>query len=117
MGFRTRDGASTELGTRRDRSKIEEGRSPDLGYAPAVTAAYIEDYKVEVEFADGLVAVVDLEPFLRGPIFEPLRDKERFRKFRIDRTFGVIAWRNGADIAPETLYEAAKDATAAAASR
>lgn len=69
---------------------------------------------VEVEFADGLKAEVDLERFLWGPIFEPLKDPERFRKFRIDKTFGTLAWRNGADIAPETLYEVAQRAALAA---
>jgi hypothetical protein len=69
-----------------------------------------------VEFADGLRARVDLGPFLRGPIFGPLKDVEKFRKFRIDKTFGVIAWRNGADIAPETLYDEARKAALAASS-
>jgi hypothetical protein len=105
------------LAARRKPPEIEEGRTPDLGYAPAVRARYIDGYVLEVEFADGLRARVDLEPFLWGPVFEPLKDRERFRKFRIDKTFGTISWRNGADIAPETLYEAAQRTALAAASQ
>jgi len=65
-------------------------------------AKYVRDYIVEFTFKHGTEKEIDLEPFLFGPIFEPLRAPERFRKFRISG--GTIAWRNGADIAPETLY-------------
>jgi N-acetylglutamate synthase-like GNAT family acetyltransferase len=65
-------------------------------------AKHISGYIVEFRFADGLVRQVDLEPFLHGGIFEPLRDMETFRKFKVK--YGTIAWPNGADIAPETLY-------------
>jgi hypothetical protein len=48
---------------------------------------------------------VDFEPWLAGPVFEPLKQPTYFKKFFIDG--GTVAWPNGADIAPETLYEAA----------
>ena len=63
---------------------------------------YVRDYVVEFIFTDRSCREIDLEPFLRGPLFEPLRDLEAFRRFKV--TFGSIAWPNGADIAPETLY-------------
>jgi Protein of unknown function (DUF2442) len=73
---------------------------------PSVTnARYVRDYLIEIEFNDGKKNVVDFEPWLTGPIFKPLKSKPYFKKFFIDGP--TIAWPNGADIAPETLYEAA----------
>ncbi len=57
-----------------------------------------------VLFDDGLEADADLTKYVgKGPVFEPLSDLKFFRQARIEG--GTIAWPNGADIAPETLYE------------
>jgi hypothetical protein len=51
---------------------------------------------------------VDLRPELQGPIFEPLNDPAYLGKFTIHPEFQTLCWPNGADIAPETLYEAVR---------
>ena len=62
-----------------------------------------------VRFDDGLEADVDLSEFVgAGPVFEPIEDPAFFQRARIEG--GTIAWPNGADIAPETLYELVEDA-------
>jgi hypothetical protein len=72
---------------------------------PAVTKAkYVKDYLIEVKFNDGTKKVIDFEPWLAGPIFRPLKSKVYFKKFFVDGP--TISWPNGADIAPETLYDA-----------
>lgn len=69
-----------------------------------IKAKYVNDYLIEVKFNDGTKKIIDFEGWLTGPVFKPLRNKNYFKKFFIDGP--TIAWPNGADIAPETLYEA-----------
>jgi hypothetical protein len=62
-------------------------------------------FVVRLEFTDGTVREVDLEKYLRGPIFEPLRsDPARFREVRVEPGAGTISWPNGADIDPDVLF-------------
>ncbi len=65
---------------------------------------YRGDRIYHVTFDDGLEGDVDFGEYIgRGPVFEPLRDAAFFKRARIEG--GTIAWPNGADVAPETLYE------------
>ena len=70
-----------------------------------VRAKYDSAYRIRLTFNDGTTAIVDFKPWLSGPIFEPLKQVAYFRKHFLDG--GTVVWPNGADIAPETLYEAA----------
>lgn len=68
-------------------------------------------YVVELTFADGSERVIDLEPLLWGPMFEPLvANYELFRKVTVDPEAGTIVWPNGADISPRTLFAESKPA-------
>jgi len=65
---------------------------------------YRSSYVYHVVFDDGKRGDVDFGWLLeKGPVFEPLRDVAFFRRAGIEG--GTIAWPNGADVAPETLYE------------
>jgi len=46
---------------------------------------------------------VNLEGYLEKPVFSPLRDKDYFKKFKLNPF--TIEWENGADFSPEFLYE------------
>ena len=48
---------------------------------------------------------MNLEPQLYGEVFEPLKAPEYFRRFRVDPELHTLTWPNGADFAPEFLYE------------
>lgn len=66
-------------------------------------------YVVELTFEDGEVRIIDLEPYLTGPMYEPLRDDyDLFCRARVDPQAGTIVWPNGADISPRTLYAESK---------
>lgn len=54
---------------------------------------------------DGCKKIVDLERYLEGEIFEPLRDIEYFKTVRLNRDVDTIVWDNGADMSPDFLYE------------
>ena len=73
------------------------------------SAQYVRDYVVHLEFDDGLEGDVDLSSYLgKGPIFAPLAELSYFKQFTLEG--GTLAWPNGADIAPERLYEMTENA-------
>ena len=68
-------------------------------------AAYLEGYKLRLWFNNGIVKEVDLKDELYGEVFEPLRDIALFKQLAVNPDTNTIEWPNGADFAPEFLYE------------
>jgi hypothetical protein len=68
-------------------------------------AKYLHDYVIWLRFNDEAEGEIDLEAELEGEMFAPLKELPRFRQFRVDNELQTIAWENGADLAPEFLYE------------
>jgi hypothetical protein len=66
---------------------------------------HLNAYELEVEFSDGVVKKVDLSRELYGEVFEPLKDPEFFKQVAVNEETNSIEWPNGADFAPEFLYE------------
>ena len=66
---------------------------------------YLKDYQLRLEFNDGKVKDLDLKDELYGEIFKPLKDIGLFKKVYVNPDTGTIEWPNGADLAPEFLYE------------
>ena len=63
-------------------------------------------YVIELTFESGEMRVIDLEPMLDGPVFEPLlNDYELFKQVEVDPEAGTIVWPNGADFDPATLHD------------
>ncbi len=63
-------------------------------------------WRLAVTFNDGLTGTVELGELVNGldaGVFEALRDPEFFAQAFLD--CGAVAWPNGADLAPETMYE------------
>jgi hypothetical protein len=70
-----------------------------------VDARYEREFTVHVRFSDGTEGDVDLRDELYGDLFEPLKDLAVFRTLFVHREFHTLCWPNGADLAPEFLYE------------
>lgn len=58
---------------------------------------------MKLRFNDGVTKTVDLSTSLVGSVFEPLKDIDFFKRFSIK--FNTVEWENGADFAPEYLYQ------------
>jgi hypothetical protein len=62
-------------------------------------------YVVELTFDDGSIKVIDLEDWLQGPAFAPVRaDYEVFRAIAVNPESGTLEFPNGADLSPAALY-------------
>ena len=67
---------------------------------------YLNNYRLALLFSDGVKKEVDLEPYLNGEVFGPLRDINLFVQYGLTPT--TIEWANGADLAQEFLYRIGK---------
>jgi Protein of unknown function (DUF2442) len=76
-----------------------------------VSARPLKRFRLEITFDDGTRGVVSLEGRLFGPVFEPLQDRALFERVFVDE-FGAVCWPNGADLAPDALYEQIRASTA-----
>ena len=77
-------------------------------FIEVVKADYLDGYRIKLLFNNGETRIVDLSDSLNGAVFSPLKDIEYFKNFMIK--FNTIEWENGADFAPEYLYEIGKAA-------
>ncbi len=75
---------------------------------------YRGGYRLWLQLSDGAEGEVDLQPYLEGPVFEPLRDVATFAQARVDPEIRTVAWPNGADLAPEFLRGLLSSGVAAA---
>ncbi len=72
-------------------------------FLEVIKAEYLSGYRIKLWFNNQVVKVVNLANSLNGEVFQPLKDIDFFKRFTIK--FNTIEWENGADIAPEYLYE------------
>ncbi|WP_028060344.1 DUF2442 domain-containing protein [Candidatus Solirubrobacter pratensis] len=60
---------------------------------------------LRLTFDDGLEGEVDVLERMRGPVFPDARRPDGFSEVAVDAETGTIVWPNGADLAPDVLYE------------
>jgi Protein of unknown function (DUF2442) len=70
----------------------------------------VADHRLRLTFADGTVGEVDFTGREWGGVLAPLTDAAFFARVYVDAEAGTIAWPGGIDLAPEPLYEEARQA-------
>lgn len=63
------------------------------------------DFTLELKFSEGTRKRVNVKSLLTGPVFQPLRSEDYFNRMVLDKASGTVSWPNGADFAPEALFE------------
>ena len=76
-------------------------------------ARHIADYRLDVTFADGTEKTIDFAQWLKGQVFEPLKDVNYFKQFIVDGW--TVSWPNGADIAPGDALQQPREGTVSVA--
>jgi hypothetical protein len=66
---------------------------------------HLKEYQLRLIFDNGIKKDVDLQAELYGEVFEPLKEIDFFKQVEVNPETNTIEWPNGADFAPEFLYE------------
>lgn len=71
----------------------------------AISVQAFADYTIKVTLEDGRVVIMDMGYVkdLKGPVVEPLKDSETFKKVFVRN--GIVTWQSGYDIDPYYLVE------------
>ena len=78
-------------------------------YHPTVVGvAVVRDHVLRLLFSDGTVGDVDFSAQRWTGVLERLNDPAYLALVTVDVEAGTIAWPDGIDLAPETLYEQAR---------
>jgi len=63
----------------------------------------LENYRLDLAFADGTRGIVDLSRLAGDGVFASWNDYNHFRKVRIGET-GELIWPDNIDLCPDSLY-------------
>jgi Protein of unknown function (DUF2442) len=97
----------------------ETNRTPEVEPAIKHTVPWrvtvvtaLADARLRVTFVDGTIGEVHMKSFLQNPnvdgtIFEPMRDPVLFAQAQV--VLGAVQWPNGADLAPDAMYDAIRE--------
>lgn len=70
------------------------------------TVTPLPEYRLSVEFMDGLTGIVDLRDLITSPkagVFASLRDRAVFDQVQVE--YGAVTWPGGIDLAPDAMYD------------
>jgi Protein of unknown function (DUF2442) len=69
----------------------------------------IGDHELRLTFEDGVVGDVSFDDGDWRGVLSPLRDTSLFAQVRVDEQLGTLVWPGGLDLAPEPLYQQARE--------
>ena len=75
----------------------------DFVYPALVEVKPLDDYSLEVTFANGVKKVVDIKPYFKYSFFAPIKDYELFNQVHAE--YGGVVWNDEIDLAEEALYD------------
>lgn len=70
-----------------------------------IEARHVRNFVLHIRFSNGTEGEVDLEQELDGEVFRPLKGPGYFKQFTVHPELHTLTWPNGADFAPEFLYD------------
>lgn len=70
-----------------------------------IEAETLAGYRLRIRFEDGITGVVDVSHLVGQGVFSVWADPECFARVAIDHRSGTVVWPNGADLAPDVLYD------------
>jgi hypothetical protein len=70
----------------------------------------LPNWVLDIVFTNGTKCTISMKDRLFGPVFEPLRNPQFFAQATVDE-YGAVCWPNGADLAPDAIYENALSGT------
>ena len=85
----------------------EENRSAAMTPWRVVEVRPLEDFQLDVRFADQTTGRVDLRQMIgsdRAGVFSALRDRELFERVGVDH--GAVCWPGDIDLASDAMYAA-----------
>ncbi len=77
-----------------------------------ISVTVLPEARLRVAFLDGTAGEVHMNAFLSsstvdGTVFESLRDPALFAEAKV--VMGAVQWPNGADLAPDAMYDAIRE--------
>lgn len=72
-------------------------------HSAVVSVECREDYVLSIVFDNGECGLLDMKPYLNPGVFKKIQDPSVFETVYV--SFDTIAWKFGADLDPEFVYE------------
>ena len=76
--------------------------TPQNGLPKPIAVTALDALVLSVKFSNGEERRFDLEPYLKYPAYQPLKNEALFRAAHI--AHGTVVWNDDIDVSPANLY-------------